>query len=57
LRLLSQDHSAFKAFAFAFTQAIFVYDKDDRAAVEKVFQSHNITWEYALQATKTAIHR
>ena len=38
LHLLLQDHSA-----FAFTQAIFVYDRDDKAEVEKVLQSHNMT--------------
>jgi hypothetical protein len=57
LRLLLQDHSAFKAFAFAFTQAIFVYDKDDKAAVEKFLQSHSMTWDHALQVKKTAVHR
>ena len=57
LCLLSEDHSAYKAFAFAFSQAIFVYDKDDHAAVEAELKKHNITWKFALHTKKDAIHR
>jgi len=57
LRLLPERHSAYKAFAIAFTQAIFVYDKDDRAAIEAALKKHNVTWEYALRTKKDAIHR
>jgi len=57
LRILLEKHSAYKPFAFAFSQAIFVYDRDDRTAVEAVLKKQNMTWEYALRTKKTAIHR
>jgi hypothetical protein len=57
LRLLSKSHSAYKAFAFAFSQAIFIYDRNDREAVEAILDKHNLTWDYALHIKKTAIHR
>jgi hypothetical protein len=50
IRLLSKKHSAFKAFCHDFSEAIFICDKDDEAAVRAEFEKEGINWEYAKRA-------
>jgi hypothetical protein len=57
LRLLPKSHSAFKAFARAFADTILVADAGDRAAVEQVYASKGLTWQYALRAHTDAVRR
>ncbi|KAF8989663.1 hypothetical protein BDZ89DRAFT_1197837 [Hymenopellis radicata] len=47
LRILAKKHSAFRAFAHDFSEAIFIRDKDDMAAVKAVLEKKGINWEYA----------
>ncbi|KAJ6610745.1 hypothetical protein B0H10DRAFT_2224787 [Mycena sp. CBHHK59/15] len=57
LRLLSKKHSAFKAFAHDFSEAIFIRDKSDEAAVRTVLEKHGVRWEYAKRAMAPALNR
>lgn len=57
LRLLSKKHSAFKAFAHDFSEAIFIRDKSDVLAVRAVLAQHGISWEYAKRAKADALNR
>lgn len=57
LRLLSRKHSAFKAFAHDFSEAIFIRDKSDELAVRAVLEKNGISWEYAKRAKAAALNR
>jgi hypothetical protein len=57
LRLLSKKHSAFKAFAHDFSEAIFIRDKSDELAVRAVLEKNGIDWEYAKRAKAAALNR
>ena len=57
LRLLSKKHSAFKAFAHDFSEAIFIRDKADELAVHAVLEKHGVSWEYAKRAKAAALNR
>ncbi|KAJ6603953.1 hypothetical protein B0H10DRAFT_2229471 [Mycena sp. CBHHK59/15] len=57
LRLLSKKHSAFKAFAHDFSEAIFIRDKSDTLAVRAVLEKNNVSWEYAKRAKGDALNR
>ncbi len=50
LYLLSKKHFTFKAFSHDFSKAIFIRNKDDKAAVKVVLEKHRINWEYAKRA-------
>ncbi|KAJ7929791.1 hypothetical protein B0H13DRAFT_2537803 [Mycena leptocephala] len=45
LRLLSKKHSAFKAFAHDFSEAIFIRDKSDEDAVRAVLEKNGVCWD------------
>ncbi|KAJ7938082.1 hypothetical protein B0H13DRAFT_2261376 [Mycena leptocephala] len=45
LRLLSKKHSAFKAFAHDFSEAIFIRDKSDVLAVRAVLEKSGVGWD------------
>ncbi|KAJ7174946.1 hypothetical protein C8R43DRAFT_1201440 [Mycena crocata] len=57
LRLLSKKHSAFKAFAHDFSEAIFIRDRSDEQAVRAVLEKHGVDWEYAKRAKSAALNR
>lgn len=57
LRLLSKKHSAFKAFAHDFSEAIFIRDKSDEDAVRAVLEKNGVGWEYAKRAMAPALNR
>jgi hypothetical protein len=57
LRLLSKKHSAFKAFAHDFGEAIFVCDRSEELAVRAVLEKHGVTWAYAKRAKASALNR
>ncbi|KAJ6489576.1 hypothetical protein C8R47DRAFT_1124811 [Mycena vitilis] len=57
LRLLSKKHSAFKAFAHDFSEAIFIRDESDEAAVRAVLEQYGVDWEYAKRAKSKALNR
>ncbi|KAF9020332.1 hypothetical protein BDZ89DRAFT_1203851 [Hymenopellis radicata] len=57
LRLLSKKHSAFKAFSHDFSEAIFIRDKDDVAAVRAALEKRGINWEYAKRAKAAGLNR
>ncbi|KAJ7151286.1 hypothetical protein C8R43DRAFT_951101 [Mycena crocata] len=57
LRLLSKKHSAFKAFAHDFSEAIFIRDKSDEDAVRAVLEKHGVDWEYAKRAKSKALNQ
>ncbi len=57
LRLLSKKHSAFKAFSHDFSEAIFICNKDDEAAVKAVLEKRGINWEYAKRSKAPGLHR
>jgi hypothetical protein len=57
LRLLSKKHSAFKAFAHDFSEAIFIRDKSDEMAVRSVLEKHGVSWEYAKRAKASALNQ
>ncbi|KAF9011458.1 hypothetical protein BDZ89DRAFT_1167536 [Hymenopellis radicata] len=57
LRLLSKKHSAFKAFCHDFSEAIFIRDKDDEAAVRAILEKQGVSWEYAKRARAPALNR
>ncbi|KAJ6490305.1 hypothetical protein C8R47DRAFT_1273319 [Mycena vitilis] len=57
LRLLSKKHSAFKAFAHDFSEAIFIRDQSDEAAVRAVLEKYGVDWEYAKRAKAKALNR
>ncbi|KAF8995410.1 hypothetical protein BDZ89DRAFT_1149619 [Hymenopellis radicata] len=57
LRLLSKKHSAFKAFSHDFSEAIFIRDRDDEAAVKLVLEKHDVDWEYAKRANAPGLNR
>jgi predicted mannosyl-3-phosphoglycerate phosphatase (HAD superfamily) len=46
-RLLPKKHTAFRAFAHDFSEAIFLRDRDDEARVQAVLESKGINWDYA----------
>ncbi|KAK6968922.1 hypothetical protein R3P38DRAFT_2589282, partial [Favolaschia claudopus] len=56
-RLLSKKHSVFKAFSHDFSEANFIRDKSDVAAVRAVLEAHGINWEYAKRAKADALNR
>ncbi|KAJ7474233.1 hypothetical protein FB451DRAFT_1398222 [Mycena latifolia] len=57
LRLLSKKHSAFKAFARDFSEAIFIRDQSDESAVRAVLEKHGVDWEYAKRAKSSTLNR
>ncbi|KAJ7153309.1 hypothetical protein C8R46DRAFT_1357190 [Mycena filopes] len=57
LDLLPKGHSAFKPFAAALGLATFVYDRHDRAAVEASLKKTGETWNEAIRARTSAMHR
>jgi hypothetical protein len=57
LRLLSKKHSAFKAFAHDFSEAIFIRDRSDELAVRAVLEKHGVSWDYAKRAKASALNR
>ncbi|CAK5276222.1 unnamed protein product [Mycena citricolor] len=57
LRLLSKKNSAFKAFAHDFSEAIFIRDQADEAAVRAVLEKYGIDWEYAKRAKASILNR
>jgi hypothetical protein len=57
LRLLSKKHSAFKAFAHDFSEAIFVRDHSDECAVRTVVEKNGGDWEYYKRAKSSALNR
>jgi hypothetical protein len=57
LRLLSKKHSAFKAFAHDFSEAIFIRDKSDKDAVCAVLEKHGVSWDYARRGMAAALNR
>jgi hypothetical protein len=57
LRLLSKKHSAFKAFSHDFSEAIFIRDRSDEAAVRSVLEKHGVNWEYAKRAKAKALNQ
>jgi hypothetical protein len=56
-RLLPKKHSAFKAFAHDFSEAIFIRDSDDEARVRAALEAKGISWEYAKRAKASALYR
>ncbi|KAJ3842724.1 hypothetical protein F5878DRAFT_697092 [Lentinula raphanica] len=56
-RLLSAKHSAYKDFAFRFSQAIFVRDATDEAAVRAVIERKGGSYEYMKRAHSSALNR
>ena len=56
-RLLPKKHSAFKAFAHDFSEAIFIRDSDDEARVCAILEAKGISWEYAKRAKASAFYR
>ncbi|KAJ6595305.1 hypothetical protein B0H10DRAFT_2232939 [Mycena sp. CBHHK59/15] len=57
LRLLSKKHSAFKAFAHDFSEAIFVRDHSDECAVRAVIEKNGGDWEYYKRAKSSTLNR
>jgi hypothetical protein len=57
LCLLSKKHSAFRSFAHDFSEAVFIRDRDDEAAVCRLFESKGIDWNYAIRAKAGALQR
>ncbi|KAJ7804450.1 hypothetical protein B0H14DRAFT_3883426 [Mycena olivaceomarginata] len=57
LRLLSKKHSAFKAFAHDFSEAIFVRDHSDECAVRTIVEKNGGNWEYYKRAKSSALNR
>lgn len=57
LRLLSKKHSAFKAFAHDFSEAIFIWDRSDELAVRAILEKHGVDWEYTKRAKASALNR
>ncbi|KAJ7189529.1 hypothetical protein GGX14DRAFT_609136 [Mycena pura] len=57
LRLLSKKHSAFKAFAHDFSEAIFVRDYSDECSVRAVVERNGGDWEYYKRAKSPALNR
>lgn len=57
LRLLSKKHSAFKAFAHDFSEAIFIRDRSDTLAVRAVLEKNDVSWEYAKRAKGDTLNR
>ena len=55
--LLSKKHSAFRAFAHDFSEAIFVRDKDDEAQVRAVLERKGINWDYTQRAHSSSLNR
>jgi hypothetical protein len=47
-RCLKRSHSGYKAFATAFSCALFVYDRDDHAAVTSVLEEKQLAFDVAL---------
>ena len=56
-RCLKRSHSGYKAFATAFSRALFVYDQDDYAAVTSVLEKKQSTFDAALRKNSDVIHR
>ncbi|KAL0956752.1 hypothetical protein HGRIS_002871 [Hohenbuehelia grisea] len=57
LRTLSKTHSAFKAFARAFSEVVLVPDKSDENLVKAFYAHQNIPWNIALKSKADSIHR
>ncbi|CAK5275411.1 unnamed protein product [Mycena citricolor] len=57
LRLLSKKNSAYKAFAHDFSEAIFIRDQSDEAAVRAVLEKNGISWDYFKQAKASQLYR
>jgi hypothetical protein len=56
-RLLPKKHSAFRAFAHDFSEAMFLRDKDDEAQVRVVLERKGINWDYARRAHPPSLNR
>lgn len=56
IRLLSKKHSAFRAFAHDFSEAIFIRDLTDELAVRAVLEKNGVDWEYAKRAKAAALN-
>lgn len=57
LRTLSKKHTAFRAFAHDFAEAIFIRDRHDETAVRAILEGNGISWEYAKRAKAKALNR
>ncbi|KAF7354259.1 hypothetical protein MVEN_01113900 [Mycena venus] len=57
LRLLSKKHSVFKDFAFQFSEAIYIRDKDDEDAVRAVIEKKGGKWSYMIRARADAMNK
>lgn len=57
LRCLKRSHSGYKSVATAFSRALFVYDKDDHAAVSLMLSHKGTTFDAALRKNSDAVHR
>ncbi|KAJ3821689.1 hypothetical protein F5880DRAFT_1485618, partial [Lentinula raphanica] len=55
-RLLSAKHSAYKDFAYRFSQAIFICDATDEAAVRAVIERKGGSYEYMKRANSSALN-
>ena len=56
-RLLPKKHTAFRAFAHDFSEAIFLRDRDDEARVRAVLEHKGINWDYARRAHSPSLNR
>jgi hypothetical protein len=54
---LPKKHSAFRAFAHDFSEAIFIRYKSDVARVRAVLEAKGIDWEYALRAKSSVLNK
>jgi hypothetical protein len=56
-RLLPKKHTAFRAFAHDFSEAIFLRDRDDETQVRAVLECKGISWDYAQRAHSSSLNR
>jgi len=56
-RLLPKKHTAFRAFAHDFSEAIFLRDSDDEAQVRAVLERKGINWDYTRRAHSPSLNR
>ena len=55
--LLPKKHTAFRAFAHDFSEAIFLRDRGDEARVRAVLEHKGINWDYARRAHSPSLNR
>lgn len=56
-RLLPKKHTAFRAFAHDFSEALFLRDRDDEAQVRVVLKGKGINWDYVRRAHSPSLNR